>query len=390
LPYSYWQEYLEWFDAVRPVARMRWAAQPEPNWSRADGPNVVFTPLSDYQGFWQMLRHVGRKWLRMRRALAHGDYFLLRGGHISALAWAWLTMARVPYAREVVGHEGEAVAMMANVQMLGLGRWLARLSEWLGRRESLGACAVNYVARFLNGHYPARPEVPVYFFSDVQLDNGAMTGPRLAESFSSSELRMVSIGRMNPEKGYAVLLDALHELDSGGLRAWTLDVMGPGPELERLRQRAADYKQADRVRFHGMVRRGPEFFALLDRSDLFVLPSLGGEGMPRAALEAMARGLPAVSTRLGGMSDLLDDDCLVAPGDRSGLARLIRDRVGQPRRLAEESRRRFETVRHYRPDEMRRQKHEFWQHLCDCTDRWRRRTGRDYAAKGRSAAVAQT
>jgi glycosyltransferase involved in cell wall biosynthesis len=57
---------------------------------------------------------------------------------------------------------------------------------------------------------------------------------------------------------------------------------------------------------------------------LFVLPSLT-EGLPRALLEAMARGLPAIATRVGGVPELLPSECLVPPGDTGALEKKIHD-----------------------------------------------------------------
>ncbi|HEY3244728.1 MAG TPA: glycosyltransferase [Phycisphaerae bacterium] len=388
LPYAYWQEYLEFFDEVRPLARVGWAASADPSWTRADGPGVRFISLPEYRGFWEILRRLPQTWLIAGRALAHGDYFLIRGGNVSALLWSWLKLRRIPYAREVVGHEGEAVALVPDVQMFGLAGTLSRISEWLGRKESQGACCANYVARFLGARYPTRSGAPMFFFSDVQLRNGDLRGPRAAESFSAAPLKLVSVGRLNPEKGYAVLLDALHHLDAAGKRDWHLDIIGPGPQLETLRTRAAQYEQGDRVTFHGMVKRGPEVFSKLDSADLFVLPSLGGEGMPRAAIEALARGLPGIATRTGGMPDLLDEACLARPGDALEFAELIRGYLGNRERLAAESQRSFQRAMQFHPDELRRQKHAFWSCLRDHTDRWRRSMRKSPFMRPRQAACA--
>ena len=67
----------------------------------------------------------------------------------------------------------------------------------------------------------------------------------------------------------------------------------------------------------------------LGRADLFVLPSLT-EGLPRALLEAMARGLAAVGTAVGGIPELLPPDCLVPPRNAAALARLVREVMTKP------------------------------------------------------------
>ncbi|MET1074472.1 MAG: glycosyltransferase family 4 protein, partial [Umezawaea sp.] len=61
---------------------------------------------------------------------------------------------------------------------------------------------------------------------------------------------------------------------------------------------------------------------LLDEADLFAMPSRA-EGLPRALVEAMARGLPAVGTRIGGIPELLEPGCLVGSDDDEALARVM-------------------------------------------------------------------
>jgi len=76
---------------------------------------------------------------------------------------------------------------------------------------------------------------------------------------------------------------------------------------------------------------------LLSILDLFVLPSLS-EGMPLALLEAMAAGVPAIATRVGGTTEVIDDGrtgTLVAPGDSRVLAAAITTLLENPR-LAKE------------------------------------------------------
>ena len=74
--------------------------------------------------------------------------------------------------------------------------------------------------------------------------------------------------------------------------------------------------------FTSQLKRA-EVMTQLDRADLFVLASRT-EGLPRALLEAMARGLPCVATRVGGIPELLDDDVLC---DGGSVAQLV-DRIG--------------------------------------------------------------
>jgi glycosyltransferase involved in cell wall biosynthesis len=88
-----------------------------------------------------------------------------------------------------------------------------------------------------------------------------------------------------------------------------------------LRARARSLGIESTVEFLGQVDRDGVRRAL-DAADLFVLPSLT-EGLPRALLEAMAKGLPAVASAVGGIPELLPPECLVPPGEVHRLAERI-------------------------------------------------------------------
>ncbi|HEY3245972.1 MAG TPA: glycosyltransferase [Phycisphaerae bacterium] len=375
LPYTYWKQYLEAFDEVRLVARVAQRAQVDPRWNRADGPGVQFIPIPEYAGFWENLTHLPRNLARARAGLAAGDFYLLKGSTLAAFAWIWLTLLRRPYARTVMGHEGFTVALLPNLQRFGLASRVAQFTHWLGCRQVQGAACVHYWSHSLHAAYPPPRGAPRYVFAEVELADGVLTGPRGAETFCADPLRLVSVGRMSPEKGYRELLEALKILHESGERRWTLEAVGGGPELEKLRELVVQYGLADRIRFVGLIPWGPELFARLDHADLYVLPSLT-EGMPRAPLEAMARGLPVISTTVGGMPDVVGPAQLVPPGDPGALADVIQQYIGQRSKLAAMSPEAFHVAMRFHPSQIRKEKLAYWTSLRECTQRWRRVTGR--------------
>ena len=150
--------------------------------------------------------------------------------------------------------------------------------------------------------------------------------------------RLLYVGRLAPEKGLEVLLEALRRLRAarpgGAAPVLTLvgwDYVGStyGGEL---RARVAGSDLAGAVAFAGHVPYGPRLFALYDAHDALVLPSFT-EGFPQVILEAMARGVPVVATRVGGVPRVVEDGksgLLVPPGDAPALAEAIGRVLGDP------------------------------------------------------------
>lgn len=140
--------------------------------------------------------------------------------------------------------------------------------------------------------------------------------------------RVLTIGRLIPEKGMDTVLDAVAGMQ--GL----VTVAGEGPERARLEARARAHGLD--ARFTGFVGR-EALDALQRESWVLVLAARHGEGLPNVVLEAFAHGRPVVATPIAGVRDLVVDQVnglLVPPGDplalRDALARL-----GHERGLAE-------------------------------------------------------
>jgi glycosyltransferase involved in cell wall biosynthesis len=114
---------------------------------------------------------------------------------------------------------------------------------------------------------------------------------------------VVMVGRLNPEKDIETLLRAVPLI----LRQhpdFRLEIAGGGPCLAALRRLAEEGLRLDNsVRFLGEIR---DIATLLARASVFVLPSLT-EGISLTLLEAMARGLPVVATRVGGNPEVVVD-----------------------------------------------------------------------------------
>ena len=102
------------------------------------------------------------------------------------------------------------------------------------------------------------------------------------------------------------------------------------------------------MHFLGRVDDREAIRAHLDQADLFCMPS-HTEGLPRALVEAMARGVPAIGTRVGGIPELLPDEQMVEPGSPAALAVLISALVGSAERLNRASLFGWERAARYSP-----------------------------------------
>jgi glycosyltransferase involved in cell wall biosynthesis len=135
---------------------------------------------------------------------------------------------------------------------------------------------------------------------------------------------ILAVGRLDPIKGFEVLVDAIAELRRRG-RPVRCRVVGEGPTGPALRARIARHGLSDAVELVGALPQGA-VRELLHASSVFALPCVVAEtgnrdGIPVALMEAMAAGTPVVSTRVSGIPELVEDgaDGLLVP-ERDPLA----------------------------------------------------------------------
>ncbi len=188
---------------------------------------------------------------------------------------------------------------------------LARVSAVIAVSESLG----RYARRM--GLAPERTFV---------VHNGVPTrGPLERRPTPAGAWTLGCVALFRPRKGLEVLLEALSRLRAAGRQA-RLRAVGSfeTPEYEiQIRQLADRLGLAGAIEWRGF---SSNVNAELERMDLFVLPSLFGEGLPMVILEAMAAGTPVIGTWVEGVPEAVRDgvDGLIAsPGDPEDLTRAI-------------------------------------------------------------------
>jgi glycosyltransferase involved in cell wall biosynthesis len=271
-----------------------------------------------------------------------------------------------PYAVEVVGDPYEVFAPGSlHHPLRPLFRWYFPRQL---RRHCAGACAAAYVTRHgLPSRYPCFSYS--LSFSDIELSSDAfVSAPRIPDSAGRS-FNLVTVGSLEQMyKAPDVLLDAVALCVRRGADV-RLVLVGDGRHRPALEGRATALGLADCVVFLGQVATAEGVRAALDAADLFVLPSRT-EGLPRALIEAMARALPCIGSRVGGIPELLPPEDLVEPGDAAGLADRILEVLASPARRAAMTDRNLARAAEYRPEILRPRLLDFLRRVRDRTQEW--------------------
>lgn len=202
-------------------------------------------------------------------------------------------------------------------------RWRNRVNawiEWLGQQTTSAMIAVSEsLGEHTRRNGPNGQRVSV-------VRNGVPgRRPRPTRPLGKQEWTLGTVALFRPRKGVEVLLETLAKLRSEGLSVRLRAVGGfETPEYEReVKQLTEELGVADAVDWTGFTE---DVDAEWSEIDLFVLPSLFGEGLPMVVLEAMAAGVPVVATRVEGVPEAIrdeEDGLLAEPGDSDSLVGAI-------------------------------------------------------------------
>ncbi|WP_424769045.1 glycosyltransferase [Paenibacillus sp. sgz302251] len=152
----------------------------------------------------------------------------------------------------------------------------------------------------------------------------------------TKDIMIISVGRLHSKKGFRYLLKAFKKVHDRYPTS-RLIIVGDGNERKKIRRLISELKLKNYVRLEGLVAHS-QLSKLLSRADIFCLPSIttkdgNHEGIPNAIKEAMATGLPVVSTYHGGIPELVTDGLeglLVAEKNVGMLAEKMRYLIENP------------------------------------------------------------
>lgn len=215
-------------------------------------------------------------------------------------------LARVDVPTVVTLHGTDVALLEGRPRLAGLARWALA-----------GADRIEVVSTDLADRLRRATGLVADAVNPMPLASGWLGGTSPAPRPADQQARVLAVGRMVPEKGFADLIEAAALLE----RPIVLEIVGDGPEFGRLLSLADER----RVALELPGRLTPDALrAAYARADVVAQPS-HREGLGLVAAEALVCGTPVVATDSGGVRDLMPDAPLVPVGDPGALARRLAD-----------------------------------------------------------------
>lgn len=242
------------------------------------------------------------------------------------------TLMNAPLANAIWAASGTDVPIIAYRGVVGNIQWWNPASRmtYLHSRVARIACVCDAIVKDLKKQgVSERRLIRIYKGHDVNWYTAA-SREELCQTFNIPDDAWIVAGAaaMRPRKGTAVLLKAAAQVHVGTRPVHYL-LLGDArdEEIQRV-EWPGDLRS--RVHFTGFRTDATRWTGA---ADVFVLPSLRREGLPKGAIEAMAQGVPAIVTHAGGSPELVRhevDGLVVPPGDDSALASALNDLLTEP------------------------------------------------------------
>ena len=251
-------------------------------------------------------------------------HFANRAAHTAIFVKA---LSGIPFS--VTAHGQDFMADLGNDDLL---REICAAAEFV-------AVETDYSRELLARQCPEAAGKIHRVYNGMELANFA---PPLSPAEDGKDLRIISIGRLVPFKGFNYLIDACADLKLRGV-AFSCEIIGDGPLRESLQAQIAERGLDRQVTLAGALSQ-PEIRDRLRGCDVFALASViddagASDVFPTVILEAMASAKPVLSSKLAGIPESVVDGetgFLVAPRDSAALANALEKLAREP-----ETRRRF-------------------------------------------------
>lgn len=370
--YDFYKRYLDVFDSVRLVGRLKNVDQLPCKCLRLDGPGIEIYGIPFFQGPRQLIPKVFSIIKRLKDVSKNCDVAVLRMPSVTSFFTAYRIDKTLPLGIEIVydpyNDINDSYFSITNKLM-----W--RVMAGLMKRNCMKANGVAYVTQeAIQKHIPSYARIhgedKNHFetnYSSIMLSNSAFASePRHYKKTKKCTIALSDVAMNNDRKGESIFLNVVHNARKRGYEVSAI-LIGDGSMRKQYEQMCKEMEIDSYVTFTGLFPSSDLVREELKKADLFLFPTKA-EGLPRGVLEAMALGLPVLSTPVGGIPEILPQSCMFDPMDVDGFTMRLCQLIDNPEEMTKLSEDNLAVAQQYRNDALQSRRNDFYSRLIQIID----------------------
>lgn len=312
---------------------------------KVNSDNIICVPSKQYKKPIDYYKNKSKIREEILERLRNIDFCIIRLPSIlGSIVYEEVRKRNIPYVVEMVACTWDAFWNYGNIQ----GKFYAPINYIRTRKQIKKAKNVVYVSeKFLQKRYPtngksiACSNVNIEKIEDETLEKRIN---KIQNMQKGETIKLGLIGSLNVHyKGHETAIKALANLKNK--MNVEIHFLGSGNK-EQWVKLAKKYGVLENIVFDGTLPGGKPVYDWLDKLDIFLIPSLQ-EGLPRALIEAMSRGCPAIGVKTGGIPELLDKEYVCKRKDYKTIAKKIIQLSNNKECMIEQSSRNFKESKKY-------------------------------------------
>lgn len=355
--YDFWERYLMTFSEVEIVSRTKTVSDDEvKGMIRVDGDNISIKQLPYTRGMSDYIKKYFEIRKQIKKIIIDSECAIIRLPSIVAdMFLKEYKKTGKLFFLEIVADPYDAYSF----NKIAKYYFSYRL-----KKSVLQADGVSYVTEYyLQSKYPPKTKQITTHYSTINL---------LEEHFSELNSYSIDMNRpiklihvansmSNNIKGHDIAIKVVNYILLNGYQC-EITFIGDGPYKAYLKDLIIKYKIEDHVNFVGKLSDSNQIRNYLKQSDLFLFPTKA-EGLPRALIEAMAIGLPSISTPVNGVPELLEDRYLFNPLNVEDFGNKVISLINNPEELKEMSNNNIITAYKYKYKNLEKKRINFYEKL---------------------------
>ena len=365
--YDFYKRYLDVFDHVTLVGRTQVVDSLPSKVLRIDGPGIDVFPIPFFQG----PKGLFKKFLSVNKHLKsvfdNIDVAVFRMPSVTSFLTIKKMKKNIPYGLEIVYDPYDDI----NNKKAGFFyRLMWRYMNRLMKKYCMRANGVSYVTKqSIQRHIPCysiiHGESDYHFsthYSSIALKDDAFSSDY--KQFNGNKkcvLAISDVAMNNDRKGESVLIRVVAKCRDKGYDVSAI-LIGDGSLKPKYEEMCNQLNIKEYVRFTGLLPSSDLVREKMKSANVFLYPTKA-EGLPRGVIEAMAMGLPVLSTPVGGIPELIDSKYLFDPYNVDGFAEELCRLLDNPKELEEMSKRNLELSKQYRNDYLQEKRNIFYSKL---------------------------